>query len=376
MKLMIGADVVPTKANTALFEKGDGAGLVGSELLSLLHQADAAVINLEVPLTDHQTPIEKHGPALRAATSCIEGYKALGITLAAAANNHILDQGTEGLFSTIRVLDEAGIAHVGAGENLAEAAKPYILQKGNESVGVIACAEHEFSIAGEKRPGANPFDPLTVPDQVAELKKNCDHVIVLYHGGKELYRYPSPQLQKTCRKLVEKGADLVICQHSHCIGCEEKYQGGRIIYGQGNLLFDLDDHECWLTGLLLEVDTEGGLNVTYHPVVKNGHAVRLAEGAEAAEILDAFRARGEEIRKDGFIEENYRKFAAEMFHVYENAVFGKRGFATKVLNRLSGGRYYRRLLKNKYTKAQRIALENFIECEAHRELWLEGLKNG
>ena len=25
---------------------------------------------------------------------------------------------------------------------------------------------------------------------------------------------PSPNLQKTCRKIVEKGGDLVICQHT------------------------------------------------------------------------------------------------------------------------------------------------------------------
>ena len=43
-----------------------------------------------------------------------------------------------------------------------------------------------------------------------ELKKQCDYVIVLYHGGKEHYRYPSPYLQKVCRKIVDKGADIVV----------------------------------------------------------------------------------------------------------------------------------------------------------------------
>ena len=92
------------------------------------------------------------------------------------------------------------------------------------------------------------------------MKAQCDYAIVLYHGGKEYYRYPSPNLQKTCRKLVEKGADLVICQHSHCIGCEEKYQDGTIVYGQGNFLFDHGDNEYWNTSLLVQIKDDGQIN--------------------------------------------------------------------------------------------------------------------
>lgn len=75
------------------------------------------------------------------------------------------------------------------------------------------------------------------------MSNACDYTIVLYHGGKEHYRFPSPNLQKYCRKFIEKGANIVICQHSHCIGCEENYKNGKIIYGQGNFLFDDSDDE-------------------------------------------------------------------------------------------------------------------------------------
>ena len=75
-------------------------------------------------------------------------------------------------------------------------------------------------------------------DHIQNLKDQCDYVIVLYHGGKEHYRYPSPYLQRVARKMVEKGADLVVCQHSHCIGCYEKYKDSMIIYDQGNFIFE------------------------------------------------------------------------------------------------------------------------------------------
>lgn len=59
---------------------------------------------------------------------------------------------------------------------------------------------------------------------------------------------------KKCRKIVEKGADLVVCQHSHCIGCMEEYDKGTIIYGQGNFLFDDSESIFWRTSLLLKID--------------------------------------------------------------------------------------------------------------------------
>ena len=237
MEILIGADLVPTISNATLFERGDAKTLVGEDLLKTLQAADYRIFNLEVPLTDTTMPLDKNGPAMIASTQTAHGYKALGVDLLTLANNHILDQNVQGLESTIRMLQENGISFLGAGKNLQEAAKPYIIENGGRRIGVYACAEHEFSIAAEGKSGANPFDPLESPDHVAALKAQCDYVIVLYHGGKEHYRYPSPGLQKICRKLVQKGADLVVCQHSHCIGCEEKYMNGTIVYGQGNFHF-------------------------------------------------------------------------------------------------------------------------------------------
>ena len=35
--------------------------------------------------------------------------------------------------------------------------------------------------------------------------------------------HDSEYVEKYTNKFVDKGADLVICQHSHCIGCKEIY---------------------------------------------------------------------------------------------------------------------------------------------------------
>lgn len=372
MNILIGADLVPTKSNANEFILGDVISLLGKELSEGLDKADYRIFNLEVPLTDNESPIDKNGPCLVAGTQTIEGYRTMNVSLLTLANNHILDQDLQGIESTRKVLYENAIPYVGIGQTSEEASKPYIFECEGKKIGVYACAEHEFSIVSNKSAGANPFDPLESPDHVARLKALCDFVIVLYHGGKEHYRYPSPNLQKICRKLVEKGADLVICQHSHCVGCEEKYLKGTIVYGQGNFLFDHSDSEFWQTSLLVSIGED--FNIDYIPLIKHGSGVRLAEDDKAQEILDDFRKRSEEIKQEGFVETEYKKFADSYVDNYLFTFSGvRRSFAFRVINKLSGYRYAKWRMRRKYKKHTLLAMQNFVECEAHRELLLSGI---
>lgn len=372
MKLIIGADMVPTQSNIDLFCTADATALVGEDLLEILNGADYRIFNLETPLADRQTPIAKCGPALIAPTGTAAGMKALGVDLFTLANNHILDQGAAGLSTTIQTLEQQGIAYVGVGETPQQAAKPYMFSFAEKLVGVYACCEHEFSVVTQDNAGANPFDPLETLDHIAALKAQCDYVIVLYHGGKEHYRYPSPSLQKTCRKLVEKGADLVLCQHSHCIGCEEKYKNATIVYGQGNFLFDYDDDPYELTSLLVQVEED--FCISYLPLQKRGNGVQLAKEAEAREILDAFAARSQEIKDPMIVQERYAHLAESVIHDYLTHLGGTESFIFRVINKLLGNKLRLWRTKRRYPVQMQLKLRNFMECEAYRELVLQGLR--
>lgn len=373
-RLVIGADFVPTNGNSNVFAAGDGEALVGPELLALVQGVDFGVFNLEVPLTDTLNPIAKCGPCLDAPTSTIAGLKAVNPWAFTLANNHIMDQGVDGLRSTMDVLEGAGLQYFGAGANLTEAKKPLVVDIDGVTVGIFGCVEHEFSIAGEFSAGAAPYDPLDSFDDVRDLASRCDYVIVLYHGGKEHYRYPSPQLQRRCRKFAECGAQLVVCQHSHCIGCKENWADATIVYGQGNFLFDdaeSDDNECWKTGLLLEVELGDQLAVEYHPLVKMDATVRLATGSNAEAILNDFISRSEEIEEVGFVEKSYGEFARGMLNSYlACGIPGSGSLAFRVLNKLSRARLADRLVGANAG----FALLNHVECEAHNELLIEGLR--
>ena len=373
MSILIGADFVPTESNKKHFSDGEISYLFGDELLSVLRSADYRIFNLETPLTDQKSPIDKVGPSLIAPTSTINAYKAIDVNMLTLANNHVMDQGLRGLMSTIRTLKEAGIAYMGVGRDIEEASRPHIFEFSQKRVGIYACAEHEFSIVNEEKAGANPFDPFDSCDHIRELKKECDYVIVLYHGGKQYYRYPSPQLQKRCRKMVDAGANLVICQHSHCIGCEEDMESGKIVYGQGNFLFDDSDKECWKTGMLVEITDQ--FDVSYIPVIKKENTVRLAGTEEKGKILREFENRSKEILSDDFVYMRYSQLADETLMKYLYVLQGKESVLFRILNKLSRNRIREKRLKHLYGNKQCRAIRNSIECEAHHELLLQALKN-
>ena len=129
------------------------------------------------------------------------------MTHCAISNNHIFDYGKRGARDTLAALAAAGIATTGFGEDLADAEKNLVIEKNGERLCVIAVCEHEYSFALEDRMGARPFDPFRTPLAVRAAKRGCDRVVVLYHGGKEQCRYPSPRLREACRAMAESGAE-------------------------------------------------------------------------------------------------------------------------------------------------------------------------
>lgn len=272
----------------------------------------------------------------------------------------------------MNVLSANKIAYLGAGKNFQKARKPIIIGKYGLKVGLYACAEHEFSIATENSGGANPFNALDISDEIVKLKRRCDYLIVLYHGVKEYYRYPSPMLQKRCRKMIEKEADLVICQHSHCIGCREEYQRGKIIYGQGNFIFDRwpMSNPFTYSSFLIKVDVGSELVVTEIPIIRYGSGIHIAEGSERENILHDYRMRSKAINDENFLQNEYKKFAVHKLNEYLSVFLGK-NLILRGGNKIMG----HRLVSNLLNQNSYLMIQNFLECEAHHEFFLNGIKN-
>lgn len=348
MKILIGADLVPREENQELFIKGDADALFG-DVTKICKSADRVMVNLECALTNSDNAIKKYGPNLKADPKCTNALKALGITDVLLSNNHTFDFGIPGLMDTVEALNDASIPYIGIGENDTDSRAPYFITFEDKTIGVINVCEHEYSYALPNRMGANPFDPFLTMQDIRETRKLCDHLIVIYHGGKEYCRYPSPRLMNLCHEMALCGADVIITQHSHCIGCYELFEGTHIVYGQGNFNFvNNSDEEGWYTALLVELDIGKNIGISFYPLVSTQKGCDLAKGEDARKILSDFSKRNEEM-KDGRWRDGWHAFCMDE----------KR-------------EVYHRIIKNPATTEAEIELfAHFLDCEAHTDVWRE-----
>ncbi len=138
-----------------------------TDLFKTIQHADVAFTNFETLVHNYAYPgASESGGAYQSSPPWIPGeLKWAGFNLLSTANNHAYDFGEEGLLSTLRALDEAGIAHAGTGANLALARAPAYLDTGKGRVSLVAVASTftPGSLAGEQRPdligrpGVNPL---------------------------------------------------------------------------------------------------------------------------------------------------------------------------------------------------------------------------
>ncbi len=351
LKLLFGADVVPTEEiSNEYFAKGELQTLFGN-LPSLVEKYDRFIVNLECALTDSDKGIEKFGPRLKADKGTANTLKKLGVTDVALANNHVFDFGMKGLLDTKKALEEAGLPYTGVGENDTDSRKIYYFTEKGKKIALVNVCEHEYSYALPDRMGTNPFDPFLTMQDIRLAKKNADYVIVLYHGGKEHCRYPSPRLRNLCREMVLNGASVVLTQHSHCIGCYEEYETGHIVYGQGNFHFAWPNKtDLWNTSLLVGVEIADEVEIKFYPIYTQGATVEQATDEKAKEILDGFSARNEEL-KTGEWRKGWHAFCLSMKPTYDWALHE---VALEEPN----------AYKNEL-------FAHYLDCEAHTDVWRE-----
>ena len=320
MRFIFGGDTVPTEDSEKYFINGDADKLFG-KALNYFRSADKFFVNLECVLTDSDTPIKKIGPALKASPECVNGLVAMGVTEVCLANNHVYDFGERGFRDTVAALDEANISYLGVGEDNTDSRKPYFFECEGKRFAVINVCEHEYSYALVDRCGANPIDSNLIMQDIRMAKSLSDYTFVLYHGGNAYCRYPSERLYRLCHEMVLSGADVVLCQHSHYIGCYESFAGGHIVYGQGKFNYlKFVANNCRQTGMAVEVVIEDGkLSLAFHPLVFSGTA-DFATGDAAKEILRGFAERNQSLKNGEWLH-GWRSFCESVRDDYTKIMF-------------------------------------------------------
>jgi len=205
----------------------------------VLKHRDMVIANLEVPLKADESRNEHKKfihYSLYEPTS--ELLSLMNIGCVSLANNHIYDCKMPGLKATIEMLDSKGILHTGAGW-LPEHVAPVIFDLNGQKIGFIAYVDSSTNPETHHFPELliNSFDPEIVRQEIINLKKRTDKIILSLHWGNDYSFYPTPQQIKIARSLVDAGADIIMGHHPHTLQPFEKHNSGFIFYSLGGVTF-------------------------------------------------------------------------------------------------------------------------------------------
>jgi len=156
----------PEDGQDPLVTDEESARAVVSDIAPLFELADLSTVNLESvvgTLSDDDASAGKRY-LLESSPATTAALNELGVDLVTLGNNHLNDWLDTGLTSTIHNLDEAGIAHAGAGVNGTEAGRPALLDTGTLTVGVVSMTTVTGDYVNDSLPDATAPVPATIDD--------------------------------------------------------------------------------------------------------------------------------------------------------------------------------------------------------------------
>jgi poly-gamma-glutamate capsule biosynthesis protein CapA/YwtB (metallophosphatase superfamily) len=235
-----------------------------------LNAAELVFGQLETSFATRGTRLPQARHAVLAQPACAAAIARAGFDVLSFAGNHCLDWGNEAFFETLRHLEDAGIAVVGAGENITAARQPVIrtLADGTR-VAFLAYSSilPQAYWAEANRPGCAPLRAHTLYEQVehdqpgtparihtwahagdlaamqADIRAAralADVVLVSHHWGIHFVRAVIADYQReVARAAIAAGADAVLGHHAHILKGIEIIEGRPVFYSLCNFATDL-----------------------------------------------------------------------------------------------------------------------------------------
>lgn len=208
------------------------------EVKDILRNADVTFGNLEGVFLDKggtPKPCKSGCYFFRMPENYVNHLTDAGYDVMNIANNHMGDFGPAGRENTVKVLEKAKLAHAGL-ENICETAR---FEKNGIKYGFCGFAPNTATV--------RITDIAKAKKLVSELDKDCDIVIVSFHGGAEgkkhnrvtkktetFYGENRGNVYEFAHAVIDAGADIVFGHGPHVVRAAELYKDRFIIYSLGN----------------------------------------------------------------------------------------------------------------------------------------------
>lgn len=194
------------------------------------------VINLECPIIKNGSPV-KGKINLRVKENYLAGIFKDKLLVANLGNNHILDFGSDGLYSTLEELQKLKIKYFGVNDENGKYS-PLIIDFYKTRIAFISAVCQSTSPLTEidNVIYLNLLNIDEIISRVTQIRKLVHRVVVYIHWGIEESSYPAKVDIFSARKMIDAGVDIIIGSHAHAPQAVEKYKNGIIAYNLGNFI--------------------------------------------------------------------------------------------------------------------------------------------
>ncbi len=237
----------------------------------VVRSADVAICHLETPLAPKRGPFASY-PAFSVPPHVVPALLDAGYDACTTASNHSLDQGTDGLARTLRILDREGLEHDGSARSRHEQREPLVLDVRGVRVAVLS---YTYGTNGIPLPASQPWavpliDPIEiVADAAAARRDGADVVAVALHFGTEYVTAPDPYQVRIVKQITRSpDIDVVYGHHAHTVQPLDRVHGTWVAYGLGNFVAQQET---------LQVDTYRGVSVRFELTQRPGERFEVSE---------------------------------------------------------------------------------------------------
>jgi len=215
-----------------------------------LQRGDLTVGNMEFPI---EAPFTGKSIVFNCRPEVLNAMNNAGFDLVTLANNHVLDQGPEGIDTTLRYLTERGIRHVGVQISGLSGTKGFFATINGIRIGVIAyTGVHNYPMPRNVRHrySINDFyKKEQVSQDIREARAQCDFLFMLVHAGTEYKLLPDKRDVTRMKEYCQLGVDCVIGHHPHVLQPVEQFETGdgrlcTIFYSLGNFISNQRYHHA------------------------------------------------------------------------------------------------------------------------------------
>lgn len=246
-----------------------------------IKSADISIANLETTLAGEEQ-IYTGYPLFNSPSSIVDAMKNCGFDILSTINNHTIDRGSAGVFSTITEIKKRNLKAIGTRENPSN--KPYVIEDAKGiKIGIISYS-YETPQKGENRTlnaieipkGVtnliNTFSYEHIEEDLKKIKaqinnmksEGAEAIVFVIHWGNEYERKPNVHQVRIANELCDYGVDVILGSHPHVIQpiefitSEKTGKRSLVVYSMGNFIsnqqYERTNNRYTEDGIIVNID--------------------------------------------------------------------------------------------------------------------------